>query len=418
MPPRYKRSRPASSVAAGCRSYRSSTASPPSDSPPLPPFETTSPEQLDKYHKLSSRPILPNKFIDEDALSMVGLKDNVIEPLRRVGWGDFIAMKDPVYAPLTLEFLSSYSSLIRFPIGCVRNFVQFRLLGRDFELSIDELSHIFGFPTENAATQLPTDSFDSDRWNELTRETGYNPRISKASKLKSPALRYIHKFFVSTIFGRSESDRVLGQNELYFLWAIKHGVLLNVGYWLGQKEARVARADKGAITMGSFVTRIATYLRVWNPARPIYDSLSGGRGTRIDIDMMIHMRIVEKCGDSYRVISAPAETTDDDTPAAANIAEDQPPPAPGFSFGAGTFGAGPSFQGTSTVSNDEVLARMLSRMDVFDTRLTGMESMITDRFKSLEITQGSIDSCLDTMQGQLQTILHLLQPPPPPPPEA
>ncbi|KDP44425.1 hypothetical protein JCGZ_16258 [Jatropha curcas] len=118
------------------------------------------------------------------------------------------------------------------------------------------------------------------------------------------------------------------------------------------------------------------------------------------------------------VPGAPVETSDDDAPAAADIEEDQAPPAPGFSCGAGTSGAGPSFQGTSTVSNDEVLARLLSRMDVFDTRLTSMESMITDRFQSLEITQGTIDSRLDTMQGQLQTILHLLQPPPPPPPEA
>ncbi|KDP39482.1 hypothetical protein JCGZ_04146 [Jatropha curcas] len=47
MPPRYKRSRPTSSIAVGHRSSRSSTASPPSDSPPLPPFETSSPEQLD-----------------------------------------------------------------------------------------------------------------------------------------------------------------------------------------------------------------------------------------------------------------------------------------------------------------------------------------------------------------------------------
>ncbi|KDP42353.1 hypothetical protein JCGZ_02868 [Jatropha curcas] len=49
MPPRYKCSRPASFVAAGRRSSRSSTASPPSDSPPLPPFETSSLEQLDRY---------------------------------------------------------------------------------------------------------------------------------------------------------------------------------------------------------------------------------------------------------------------------------------------------------------------------------------------------------------------------------
>ncbi|KDP24056.1 hypothetical protein JCGZ_26739 [Jatropha curcas] len=110
--------------------------------------------------------------------------------------------------------------------------------------------------------------------------------------------------------------------------------------------------------------------------------------------------------------SAPADTQD---AGGADTEEDIPASFPSFNFGADTSGAGPSFQGTSTVSNDEVLARMLS---VFDTRLTGMESMITDRFRSLEITQGSIDSRLNTLQGQLQTILHLLQPPPHPPPEA
>ncbi|KDP34666.1 hypothetical protein JCGZ_11014 [Jatropha curcas] len=111
----------------------------------------------------------------------------------------------------------------------------------------------------------------------------------------------------------------------------------------------------------------------------------------------------------------------------ANIEEDTPPPFPGFgvSSGAGTSGAGPSFQGTSNLSNDEVLARILSRMDMFDTRLNGMESMIADQFQSIEIMHGSLDSRLDTMQGQylgisaqLQIVLQLLQPPPPPPPEA
>ncbi|KDP24023.1 hypothetical protein JCGZ_27069 [Jatropha curcas] len=64
-------------------------------------------------------------------------------------------------------------------------------------------------------------------------------------------------------------------------------------------------------------------------------------------------------------------------------------------------------------------------MDVFDTRLTSMESMIADRFQSIEIMHGSLDSHLDTLQGhyqglstQLQTVIQLLQPPPPPPPEA
>ncbi|KDP42982.1 hypothetical protein JCGZ_01159 [Jatropha curcas] len=148
--------------------------------------------------------------------------------------------------------------------------------------------------------------------------------------------------------------------------------------------------------------RPCAHVQDFQRARPIYDSLGGGRGTRLDIDLMIHMKIVEKFGDTYRVIGAPAETTDEDIHAAADIEEDQPPPFPGFHSGAGTSGAGPSFQGTSTVSNDELFARMFSRMDMFDTRLTGMESMITDRFQSLKITQGSIDSRLDTLQSHYQ----------------
>ncbi|KDP27108.1 hypothetical protein JCGZ_22040 [Jatropha curcas] len=61
-------------------------------------------------------------------------------------------------------------------------------------------------------------------------------------------------------------------------------------------------------------------------------------------------------------------------------------------------------------------------MDMFDAHLDGMESMIADRFPSIEIMHGSIDSRTDTMQGQyqgiasqLQTVIKLLQPHPPPP---
>ncbi|KDP24778.1 hypothetical protein JCGZ_25437 [Jatropha curcas] len=84
--------------------------------------------------------------------------------------------------------------------------------------------------------------------------------------------------------------------------------------------------------------------------------------------------------------------------------EGNPPPfVP--SFGAGTSGTGPSFQGTSSMSNDKILARMMSRMDMFDTRLIGMESMIADRFQSIEIMHKSLDSRMDTLQGQLQTVI-------------
>ncbi|KDP30085.1 hypothetical protein JCGZ_18560 [Jatropha curcas] len=116
---------------------------------------------------------------------------------------------------------------------------------------------------------------------------------------------------------------------------------------------------------------------------------------------MIHMKLVEKVGDAYRVVGAREDNSDDEEAEAAggaNMEEDNPPPFTS-SFGASTSGAGPSFHGTSNMSNDEVLARMMSRMDLFDTRLHGMETMIADRFQSIEIMNSSLDSRMDTMQG-------------------
>ncbi|KDP46607.1 hypothetical protein JCGZ_04541 [Jatropha curcas] len=350
MPPRYKHSRPASSVAARkCPIARSSTA-PARPSPPVSPCEFVSSEQQERYNKLSLRPLLPNRFMDENALAQVGHRDIVLEPLRRIGWGQFLEMKDLVCAPLTLEFLSSYSSFIRFLPTSPPSKIRFRLLSRDFELSVNEVSQIFGFPTENSQIQISSDFNARNTWREFTGEVNYNPRDSKASKLKKPSLRYIHKFLSNTIFGRSESDGVLSLNELYFLWAIENGVLLNVGYWLCQRWARVARADKGAIMMGCFMTRIAMFLRVWNPVRPLYDSVGGGRGTRLDLDVMIHMKLIKKVRDAYRVVGAREDDSDDEEAEAAggaDMEEDNPPPFTS-SFGAGTSGAGPSFQATPT----------------------------------------------------------------------
>ncbi|KDP43666.1 hypothetical protein JCGZ_24124 [Jatropha curcas] len=142
------------------------------------------------------------------------------------------------------------------------------------------------------------------------------------------------------------------------------------------------------------------------------------------------MKLVGKVGDLYRIVGSREESSDDEEAedaGATNMEEGNPTPFPAFgtSSGAGTSGVAPSFQGASNMSNDEVLTRMMSRIDMFDTRLNGMESMIVDKFQSKEIMHGSLESLIDTIQGQyqgiadqLQTIIQLLQPHPPSPPES
>ncbi|KDP47193.1 hypothetical protein JCGZ_19675 [Jatropha curcas] len=115
------------------------------------------------------------------------------------------------------------------------------------------------------------------------------------------------------------------------------------------------------------------------------------------------MRLIEKVGDSYRVVGARDDSSEDEEAEDAGDANMEEGNSTPFvpSSGAGTSSAGPSFQGTSSMSNDEILARMMSRMDMFDTRLNGMESMIANRFQSIKIMHGSLDSSMDTLQGQL-----------------
>ncbi|KDP44645.1 hypothetical protein JCGZ_19681 [Jatropha curcas] len=112
-------------------------------------------------------------------------------------------------------------------------------------------------------------------------------------------------------------------------------------------------------------------------------------------------------GDSYRIVGARDDSSNDEEAEDAGNAnmEEGNPSRFGTSSGAGTSGAGPSFQGASSMSNDEVLARMMSRMDMFDTLLNGMESMIADKFQSIEVMHGSLDSRIDTLQGQLHTVI-------------
>ncbi|KDP41113.1 hypothetical protein JCGZ_03243 [Jatropha curcas] len=142
--------------------------------------------------------------------------------------------------------------------------------------------------------------------------------------------------------------------------------------------------------------------------------------------VLLSTPVLQKGGDSYCIVGTREKSSDDKEAGDTNMKEGNSTPFLGFgtSSGAGTSEAGPSFQGASNLSNDKVLARMMSRMDMFDTRLNGMESMIADRFQSIEIIHRSLDSRLDTMQGQyqgiasqLQTVIQLLQPHLSPPPE-
>ncbi|KDP35078.1 hypothetical protein JCGZ_11030 [Jatropha curcas] len=105
--------------------------------------------------------------------------------------------------------------------------------------------------------------------------------------------------------------------------------------------------------MGCFVARIGSYIKALDPIRPIYDILEGGKSTLIDIDAF-HL---------VRRTAGEDDESDNEEGDDINMEEDFPHTSPSLATfsGAGTAGAGSSFQSASEMSNEEVLTRMISR---------------------------------------------------------
>ena len=58
---------------------------------------------------MMNRKIIPNRYASSTSLSEIGLLDEVMLYVNRIGWGNFIMMQSPSYVEPTYEFISSFS---------------------------------------------------------------------------------------------------------------------------------------------------------------------------------------------------------------------------------------------------------------------------------------------------------------------
>jgi len=67
-------------------------------------------EQNMRYASLIKRLIIPTRYIDENSLNTLGMLNDMIAMLKKIGWTTFTNLKNPAYERITLEFLSSMSA--------------------------------------------------------------------------------------------------------------------------------------------------------------------------------------------------------------------------------------------------------------------------------------------------------------------
>lgn len=93
-----------------------------------------------RFEQLHSRQVVPNSYVDEEALRHVGLWEEVQSYITKLGWDEWVLQKFPSYEVLIYEFLSL------FEFNNETNTMSFRLGNENFEMSIWEIKRALKMP--------------------------------------------------------------------------------------------------------------------------------------------------------------------------------------------------------------------------------------------------------------------------------
>ncbi|KAK4389708.1 hypothetical protein Sango_2307800 [Sesamum angolense] len=92
----------------------------------------------------------------------------------------------------------------------------------------------------------------------------YHPSRSKAHNLKNPVLKYVHRFLAFNFSGRKDTSGICSKAELFFLWCMKRGIKVNLGFWLATQIQSSLNRNR-ALILGSCITLLAIKLGVFDP---------------------------------------------------------------------------------------------------------------------------------------------------------
>ncbi|KAL2514144.1 putative RNA-dependent RNA polymerase 1 [Forsythia ovata] len=159
------------------------------------------------------------------------------------GWQTYFSIQCPSYIELGREFYTTFEfkKLDDFTLNSPR-VVQFRLMGKEFKLSITEFNVAFGFINEeyasfdeylNSACDYSVNFEPVNLYKALSTSNYYDPSKSKDSYLRDPTLKYIHRFLAFTF-------------------------RVNLSFWLASQFANVV-TNKHPLILDSLITNLTVH---------------------------------------------------------------------------------------------------------------------------------------------------------------
>ena len=86
------------------------------------------------------------------------------------------------------------------------------------------------------------------------RNAIYEARTARESKMRSYALRYVHRVMAHTIFERKEADLIITNTKLQVLYCMVHNRKIDLCHAIALKIKDIAKKFNAAIRIGGLVT--------------------------------------------------------------------------------------------------------------------------------------------------------------------
>lgn len=226
-------------------------------------FRVGEPDELQEeiYTTLSTRQIESTRYADEPCLIALRILDSVNHMLNTLSLNYFLSFKDPVYAQLTLEFLSSLIFSPAPNTNCSSATVQFRLFNVEYAFTFSQLADLLQFPHGDDVVSEILDTEGRQHvfqpfWKAITGTVTHRFEGNIATLIQNPVIRYFRQILACTIFGRSNSNKV-NEKEFFYLFATFVPQKVNTVPSMFSHMQAIVNARRGPIVFGGLITSIA-----------------------------------------------------------------------------------------------------------------------------------------------------------------
>ena len=232
-------------------------------------------QEKERYKDISTRKILPAKYIHYPTLEKLNVKDNFDSLIDKIGLRKFVDVDCLGYVELIREFYATFQFTMPNDFTLYTpDVIKFRLMGRNFSHSITDFNLALGFIDDDYSSSdayLGTTCDFSENfepyglWRNLSVDhNAYDPSKSKSSFLRDPVLKCVHRFLAYNFLGKKDHSGVFSKTEFYFIWCMLNDVRPNLGFWLADQFQSVLKRYR-TLFLGPYITLLAINLCVLDP---------------------------------------------------------------------------------------------------------------------------------------------------------